>query len=216
MPLSREQVLRAGMALADERGLDALTMRKLGEQLGVEAMSLYNHVANKVDLLDGMVDLVFAEIGLPDSRADWRSAMRDRAVSARAALGRHPWATGLMETRMSPGAATLRHHDAVLGTLRAGGFSVVMAAHAFSLMDSYIYGFCLQETGLPFDATDDMEEIIEAMLGGIPADEYPHLRELTVEHVLQPGYDYGDEFAYGLDLVLDALAAQIERPVPSQ
>jgi len=209
MPLSREQVLRAGMALADERGLDALTMRKLGERLGVEAMSLYNHVANKVDLLDGMVDLVFAELDLPDPGADWRSAMRDRSVSARAALRRHPWATGLMESRASPGPANLRHHDAVLGSLRAGGFSVPMAAHAYSLLDSYVYGFCLQETGLPFDAADDMEEVVEAILGGMPEDEYPHLRELTVEHVLQPGYDYGDEFAFGLDLVLDALATQL-------
>ena len=209
MPLSREQVLRAGMALADERGLDALTMRKLGERLGVEAMSLYNHVANKVDLLDGMVDLVFAELDLPDPGADWRSAMRDRSVSARAALRRHPWATGLMESRASPGPANLRHHDAVLGSLRAGGFSVPMSAHAYSLLDSYVYGFCLQETGLPFDAADDMEEVVEAILGGMPEDEYPHLRELTVEHVLQPGYDYGDEFAFGLDLVLDALATQL-------
>ena len=209
MALNREQVVQAGVALADAHGLDALTMRRLGEALGVEAMSLYNHVANKVDLLDGMVDLVFGEIGLPDPSDDWKPAMRQRAVSARSAVSRHPWATGLMESRAAPGPANLRHHDAVIGSLRAGGFPAALAAHAFSLLDSYVYGFCLQEAGLPFDATDDMEAMVEAILGDLPEAEYPHLWWLTVEHVLQPGYDYGDEFAFGLDLILDALATQL-------
>ena len=212
MALNREQVVQAGVALADAHGLDALTMRRLGEALGVEAMSLYNHVANKVDLLDGMVDLVFGEIGLPDPSDDWKPAMRQRAVSARSAVSRHPWATGLMESRAAPGPANLRHHDAVIGSLRAGGFPVALAAHAFSLLDSYVYGFCLQETGLPFDATDDMEAMVESILGHLPEAEYPHLWWLTVEHVLQPGYDYGDEFAFGLDLILDALATRLAHP----
>jgi AcrR family transcriptional regulator len=212
MALNREQVVQAAVALADAHGLDALTMRRLGEALGVEAMSLYNHVANKVDLLDGMVDLVFGEIGLPDPSDDWKPAMRQRAVSARSAVSRHPWATGLMESRAAPGPANLRHHDAVIGSLRAGGFPVALAAHAFSLLDSYVYGFCLQETGLPFDATDDMEAMVESILGHLPEAEYPHLWWLTVEHVLQPGYDYGDEFAFGLDLILDALATRLAHP----
>lgn len=212
MALNREQVVQAAVALADAHGLDALTMRRLGEALGVEAMSLYNHVANKVDLLDGMVDLVFGEIGLPDPSDDWKPAMRQRAVSARSAVSRHPWATGLMESRAAPGPANLRHHDAVIGSLRAGGFPVALAAHAFSLLDSYVYGFCLQETGLPFDATDDVEAMVESILGHLPEGEYPHLRWLTVEHVLQPGYDYGDEFAFGLDLILDALATRLAHP----
>ena len=212
MALNREQVVQAGVALADAHGLDALTMRRLGEALGVEAMSLYNHVANKVDLLDGMVDLVFGEIGLPDPSDDWKPAMRQRAVSARSAVSRHPWATGLMESRAAPGQANLRHHDAVIGSLRAGGFPVALAAHAFSLLDSYVYGFCLQETGLPFDATDGMEAMVESILGHLPEAEYPHLWWLTVEHVLQPGYDYGDEFAFGLDLILDALATRLAHP----
>ena len=212
MALNREQVVQAAVALADERGLAAVTMRKVGEALGVEAMSLYNHVANKVDLLDGMVDLVFGEIGLPDPSDDWKPAMRQRAVSARSAVSRHPWATGLMESRAAPGPANLRHHDAVIGSLRAGGFPVALAAHAFSLLDSYVYGFCLQETGLPFDATDDMEAMVESILGHLPEAEYPHLWWLTVEHVLQPGYDYGDEFAFGLDLILDALATRLAHP----
>jgi AcrR family transcriptional regulator len=181
-------------------------MRRLGEVLGVEAMSLYNHVANKSELLDGMVDVVFGEIDLPGGESDWRSAMRQRALSARTVLSRHRWAIGLMESRTTPGPATLRHHDAVIGSLRGGGFSVAMAAHAFSVLDSYIYGFALQEANLPFDTGEETAELAQAILAQFPADEYPHLTELTVEHVLQPGYDYGNEYAFGLDLILDGLA----------
>src|SRR5215472_9097154 len=140
-PLSRDRVLRAAVALADTGGISSLSMRKLGEALGVEAMSLYNHVASKGDLLDGMIDVVFGEIDLPPGDVDWKSAMRQRAISVREALRRHPWAIGLMESRTSPGPATLRHHDAVLGCLRGAGFSIEMTAHAYSLLDSYIYGF---------------------------------------------------------------------------
>src|SRR5437867_8063557 len=132
IPLSRERVLRAAVAFADESGIASLTMRKLGEALGVEAMSLYNHVANKGDLLDGMIDIVFSEIDLPSRGADWKTAMRQRGVSARRVLSRHPWAIGLMESRSSPGPATLRHHDAVIGRLREAGFSIALAAHARS------------------------------------------------------------------------------------
>ncbi len=204
-PLSRDRVLKAGVALADRNGIGSLTMRKLGDSLGVEAMSLYNHVANKEALLDGMIDLVFEEIDLPD--ADWKSAMRERGASARGALTRHPWAIGLMESRVSPGPATLRHHDLVIGCLRKAGFSVALAAHAFSALDSYIYGFAMQETALPFDGGDEaqMADLVQGILRGIPEDRYPHLRELTVEHVLRPGYNYGDEFAYGLELILEGL-----------
>jgi AcrR family transcriptional regulator len=205
-PLSRERVLVAAVAFADERGIASLSMRKLGEVLGVEAMSLYNHVANKDQLLDGMVDLVFGEIDLPAGKADWKTAMRERAQSARRALGRHPWAITLMSTRTSPGPATLRHHDAVIGSLRAGGFSVSLAAHAFSALDSYVYGFALQEATLPFgDTEEETVEVAKMMAAQVPADEYPHLTEFTVEHILQPGYDYGDEFMFGLDLILDGL-----------
>ena len=205
IPLSRERVLTAAVAFADEHGLGSLSMRKLGEALGVEAMSLYNHVANKDQLLDGMVDVVFSEIDLPAVGADWTSAMRERALSARQALSRHPWAIGLMESRTSPGPATLRHHDAVIGNLRHAGFSVAMAAHAFSLLDSYVYGFALQEASLPFDTAEQTAEVAEMIMAQFAVDEYPHLTELTVEHVLQPGYDYGHEFEFGLDLILDGL-----------
>jgi AcrR family transcriptional regulator len=211
--LTRERVVRAAVTLADEVGIDALSMRRLGEALGVEAMSLYNHVANKSQLLDGMVDLVFSEIDTPtEADRDWRSAMRRRAISAREVLSRHPWAIGLMESRTTPGSATLRHHDAVIGSLRRGGFSVAMAAHAFSVLDSYIYGFALQEANLPFDTGEATAELAQAILAQA-ADEYPHLTELTVEHVLQPGYDYGHEYAFGLELILTGLERARDEPV---
>jgi AcrR family transcriptional regulator len=203
--LSRERVLRAAIALADAGGIESLSMRKLGVELGVEAMSLYNHVANKDDLLDGMIDGVFGEIDLPTGGTDWRTAMRRRAISAREVMSRHPWAIGLMESRTTPGPATLRHHDAVIGTLRGAGFSIELTAHAFSALDSYIYGFALQETRLPFDTEEDTAKLAQAIMRQFSAGAYPHLTELTVEHVLQPGYDYGSEFAFGLDLILDGL-----------
>ncbi len=205
VPLNRERVLRAAVALAGPGGIEALTMRRLGEELGVEAMSLYKHVANKEDLLDGMVDVVFGEIELPSQDSDWRTAMRDRAISVRGALTRHPWATPLMQSRSRPGPATLRHHDAVIGTLRAAGFPIALVAHAFSALDSYIYGFALQQRALPFETGEQTAELAQSIMASFPADEYPHLVELTLEHVLQPGYDYGDEFEFGLDLLLDGL-----------
>lgn len=212
-PLNRDRVLLAGVAFADKHGIASLSMRKLGETLGVEAMSLYNHVANKDQLLDGMVDLVFGEINLPSAGVNWRTAMRERAQSARQALGRHPWAIALMSTRTSPGPATLRHHDAVIGSLRAANFSIQMAAHAFSAIDSYIYGFALQEATLPLgDTEEETIEVAKMMMAQVPADEYPHLTEFTVEHVMKPGYDYGDEFEFGLDLILDGLERARDAP----
>jgi AcrR family transcriptional regulator len=204
-PLSRERILLAALALADAHGIEALSMRKLGEAVGVEAMSLYNHVPGKADLLDGLIDLVFSEIELPSAGVGWRTAMHDRAMAIRAALSRHRWAIGLMESRTSPGPATLRHHDAVLGCLRGAGFPVALAAHAYALLDSYIYGFALQEASLPFDTADETAELAQAMLAQFPAGEYPHLAEFTFKHVLQPGYDYGSEYEYGLNLILDGL-----------
>jgi AcrR family transcriptional regulator len=198
-------VLEVAVDLADRNGLEAPSMRKLGEALGVEAMSLYSHVANKDDLLDGMIDAVFTEIDLPSADDGWRIAMRQRAVSVREVLRRHRWAIGLMESRTSPGPATLAHHDAVIGVLRAGGFSVPQTAHAFSVLDSYIYGFALQEKGLPFQTADEAAEVTQAMFARIPVDRYPHVVELATQHALQPGYDYGAEFEFGLDLILDGL-----------
>jgi AcrR family transcriptional regulator len=209
--LSRERVLQAAVVLADRDGIEALSMRKLGEALGVEAMSLYNHVASKSALLDGMVDVVFTEIDLPTSDVDWKTAMRRRAVSARQVLGRHRWAIGLMESRTSPGPATLRHHDAVLGCLRSGGFSIELTAHAYALLDSYIYGFALQEATLPFDSNEQTAAVATEIMEQFAAGQYPHLTELAVEHVLRPGYSFGDEFEVGLDLILDGLEQEVER-----
>ena len=203
--LSRERVIRAAVARADAGGIESLSMRKLGEELGVEAMSLYTHVANKDDLLDGMTDAVFAEIELPSEGVDWRTAMRDRAMSTRSVLARHPWATPLMQSRTHPGPATLRHHDTVIGTLRRAGFSIALTAHAFSALDSYLYGFALQQTSLPFETGEETAELAEAIMAPFEAGQYPHLTELTVEHVLLPGYDYGHEFEFGIDLLLDGL-----------
>jgi AcrR family transcriptional regulator len=204
-PLTRQRVLATAVDLADRDGIGSLSMRKLAQELGVEAMSLYHHVANKDAILDGLIDLVFSEIDLPLGEADWKAAMRSRAISAREVLRRHPWATGLMESRSTPGPATLRHHDAVLGILRNAGFPLELAAHAYSLLDSYIYGFALQETSLPFTTPEETGEVAQAMMAEFPADAYPHLTEITVEHVLQPGYSYASEYLFGLDLILDGL-----------
>ncbi|MEU4421786.1 TetR/AcrR family transcriptional regulator C-terminal domain-containing protein [Actinoplanes sp. NPDC024001] len=207
-PLSREAVLRAAVDVADERGIAAVSMRAVAERLGVEAMSLYHHVRNKDEILDGLVDLIFAEIELPAPGGDWRAAMRDRAASARAVLGRHIWAVSLMDSRPNAGAATLRHHNAVLGCLRAAGFDIAAAATAFSLIDSYVYGFVIQEAGLPFTNADELEVVAGGLLEQLPADEFPHLAEM-VEYALRPGYAYADEFAIGLDLILDSLARRL-------
>jgi AcrR family transcriptional regulator len=205
IPLSRERVLRAAVVLADTDGIESLTMRRLGQDLGVEAMSLYNHVAGKDDILDGIADLVFSEIDLPSALADWKPAMRLRAISAREALVRHPWASSLMQSRTKPGPATLRHHDSVIGRLRDASFTVDMTAHAFSVMDSYIYGFAQQQQNLTYSKSEDAAVVAQNILRQIPADEYPHLAEMIIEHAMKPGYDYTKEFEFGLDLILDGL-----------
>ena len=205
--LSRERALTVAVALADRDGIAAVTMRKLANELGVEAMSLYHHVANKDEILDGMIDFVFAEIDVPRSDLSWKVAMRERGASVRAALTRHPWSISIMESRTSPGPATLRHHDAVIGCCRAAGFSLPMTAHAFSMIDSYIYGFVMQEINLPFDSGDDLHDLAASMEPLLSAGTYPHFIEFVTNHALQPGYVYGDEFDFGLDLILDGLEA---------
>ena len=203
--LTRKRVLRAAIAQADAGGLEALTMRTLAEGLAVAPMALYRHVANKDDLIDAMVDTVFSEVELPTGGADWKTAMRQRAVSLRAGLARHRWAIGLMESRRHPGPANLRHHDAVLGILRGGGFDLELTAHAYALLDSYIYGFALTKMNLPFDASADVADVAATMLQPFPADTYPNLATFIAEHAMQPGYDFEDEFGSGLELILDGL-----------
>ena len=206
-PLSRDRVMRAALALVDDGGMEALTMRRLGQSLGVEAMALYRHVTNKDEIVDGLVDLVFEEIGVPADDVGWKAAMRRRAISLREVLTRHPWAVGLLESRPNPGRANLRHHDAIIGNLRAAGFDMAMAAHAYALLDSYIYGFAMTHMALPFDTgtPGEVAEVAEAMLRAFPVNEFPNLAAFITEHAMQPGYDYGDEFEYGLDLILDGL-----------
>ena len=212
-PLSRERVLRASLELADEGGLEALTMYNIGRRLGVEAMSLYRHVENKDDILNGLVDLVVSEIDLPVNRADWHTALRQRAISARKVFARHRWAIGLVESRRRPGAATLRHHEWVLGVLLEAGFSGTLAAHAYNLLDSYIYGFALQEANLPFATPEEQAQVGEAMLQQLSADEYPAMAQVASEF-LESGAHYAVEFEFGLDLVLDGIARMRTRGSP--
>ena len=198
-------VLTGAVELADEIGIEAFTMRKLAAALGVKPMTIYHHVENKESIIDGMVDMVFSEIAPPPVDEDWRTAIRIRCISAREVLNRHPWAPPLMESRTSPGPETLAHHDAVLGCLRRGGLSLEMTAHAYAIVDSYLYGFALQEAHLPHGGGEEMGELAEVMVDAFPVDAYPHLVELATQHVLQPGYSFGNSFEFGLDLILDGL-----------
>jgi AcrR family transcriptional regulator len=207
--LSRERVLQSAVAIADTAGIGSLTIRSLAQRLGVKPMSIYYYVPNKSAILDGIVDLVFSEIELPAVDGDWRSELVRRAKSARQVLSRHHWAIGLMESRKSPGPATLRHHDAVLGTLRAAGFTVEMTAHAYALLDSYVYGFALQEAALPFQGTSTTGDVTEPIMERFHTDQYPHLVEMATEYILQPGYDFGEEFEFGLGVILNALTTAL-------
>ena len=209
--LSRDRVVRAALALADEGGLESLSMRHIARELGVVPMALYKHVASKEELLDGMVDVVFGEVEFSSDGADWKSAMRRRAIAMREALLRHPWAVGLMEGRMSPGPANLRHHNAVMAHLREAGFSFSAAVHAYNAMDSYIYGFALQEKTLPrIETPEESTDLLQAQAANVEqtmpawADEYPYLAEIAVE-LGKTGFDYSEEFEFALDLILDGI-----------
>lgn len=205
-PLSRDRVLQGALAIADAGGLESLTIRSLAHELGVKPMSVYHYVANKSEIIDGIVDHVFSEIELPALDGDWRTEMHRRAASARAVLRRHPWAIPLLQSRTHPGPATLRHHNAVIGSLRSAGFSVAMTAHAFALIDSYVFGFALSESALPINGPETVTEVATSMMPPSAPHLYPHLIEFTTEHILQPGYDFGAEFDFGLTLILDALS----------
>ena len=209
VPLSRDRVLRASVELADEGGTGALTMQQIGRRLGVEAMSLYRHVRNKDDILDGIVDLVFAEIELPADRSSWRTVVRARSISARAALRRHPWAITLMESRMAPGPANLRSHEDTLSVLLDSGCSATMATHAYNLVDSYVLGFALQEVNLPFADAEELSIVGKELLARVPADAYPNLVRVSSE-LLASGFDYGREFEFGLDLILDGIERALQ------
>ncbi|WP_434994193.1 TetR/AcrR family transcriptional regulator [Arthrobacter sp. Ld5] len=203
--LTRDGVLRAALALADRDGLSGLTIRTLAQELRSKPMSLYYYVATKDQILDGIVDLVFAEVYLPVIGNPWRPEMLRRARSMREVLARHRWAVGLLESRAAPGPATLRHHDATLGTLRSDGFPLRATAHAYALLDSYLYGFALQEAALPLAGVDSVAEVAAPIMDLFADGTYPWMVEIASGVVMQPGYDFADEFEHGLELVLDAI-----------
>ena len=200
-------MIATAVALAEREGMEAPTMRRLAKELGAGAMSLYHYVRDKEELLDGMVDVVFAEIELPRTDVDWRDAMRRRAHSTRGALNRHRWAVGLMESRLTPGPASIRLHDAVLGVLREAGFSIEQAIQAYSVQDAYIYGFALQEKSIPFESAEESAAVAEEQSRRVAhlEERFPYLAEVVAGHVATHGYDFDEAFAYGLDLILDAL-----------
>lgn len=207
-PVTRERAIRVAVTLADAGGIKSLSMRKLAAELGIEAMSLYYHVKSKDDILDGMLDVVYSEFSTPRSGDQWRTAMHERAESTRNALARHPWAISI-KARTSPGPATLGHLDSVIGCLHTAGFSMPLIGHAMSILDSYVQGFAQQEASLPLDpsgdigaATEDIMEQQEQM-----AQAFPNLADMAVRLILQPGYAYGNEFDFGLKLILDGIAA---------
>jgi AcrR family transcriptional regulator len=203
--LSKQRVVAEAIRIADREGVHGLSMRRLAAELGAGAMSLYHYVASKDELLDEMIDVVFEEIELPPEESDWQVAMRRRASSARQVLARHPWAINLMESRMSPGPANLRHREAVTACLRKAGFSVVMTTHANWLLDSYVYGFALEESSLPFDTADELTEMTEDVyLPQLPPDQFPYLNE-SATALAAAGYVPAEEFGFGLDLILAAL-----------
>ena len=202
--LSRERIVTGGVALADEIGIEAFTIRRLAVELAVKPMAIYHHIASKDEIIDGMVDRVFGEVDLPPTDREWTAAIRIRCLSFRAVLGRHPWAPPLMESREVPGPATLRHHDAVLGCFLRGSLSYDLTAHAYAVLDSYLYGFATQEAYLPGDHAQDIVDLAEDMVDTTMVD-YPSLAEFTTQHVLKPGYAFGKSFEFGLDLIIGGI-----------
>jgi AcrR family transcriptional regulator len=205
VPLSRDRVLAAAIRLADASGIESLTMRRLAQELNVEAMTLYYHVANKHDILNGMVDLVTEEFELPDPRTDWKVAIRTTAMSAYAALIRHPWAASLMLSGPGVSRARFRYMDALLGSLRAGGFSAEMTDHAYHALESHIMGFTLWEVGMNLGTREEMTTMATSVLEELPREELPHLAEHIEQHLKPRRPDDEGEFAFGLDLLLDSL-----------
>jgi AcrR family transcriptional regulator len=201
--LTRDLIVKAAVALAEAGGMDSLSMRNLAAEIGAAPMALYRHVTNKEDLVDGMVDLVFAEMYPPAIGGDWRAELQKRGFSARAALQRHRWAVGLMEARLHPGPASAVHHNATMGCLREAGFPFREAVHAYNLLDSYTYGFALQEQTIPFETPEESGEVAKTTVGE-RGDEFPYLAEVVRELSVR-GYDYSEEFEFGLGFILDGL-----------
>jgi AcrR family transcriptional regulator len=203
-PLSKSRIVQAAVALADAGGFESFSMRRLALELDAAPMSLYRHLANKDELLDGMIDVVFSEMYSPAIGGAWKPELRRRGMAAREALRRHPWAVGLMETRITPGPASAEHHNAMMGCLREGGFPFRDAVHAYNVLDTYTYGFALQEKTIPFETPEQSVEMAEITVGE-RGSEYPYLAEVVREFATSGGYDYAEEFEFGLDLILDGL-----------
>ncbi len=198
-------MLRAALALADSGGIEALTMRKLGQELGVEAMSLYNHVENKDDIVDGITELVLAEIEVPSGEADWKTELRRTAISSHEAFLRHRWACSLMMSRPKASPPRMLWMEAVLRTLREAGFSADMTHHAYHALDSHITGFTLWQVNMPFETKAELLDMAEVFLRQIPADEYPYVIEHAEQHLAPSSPDGATEFEFGLELILDGL-----------
>jgi AcrR family transcriptional regulator len=209
--LNRDRVLEGAVALADEIGIEELTIRRLAEVLGTKPMTIYYHVPSKDEIVDGMVEVVFSEIDKPPADEDWRSAIRKRCVSARTVISRHPWAAPLMESRTSPGPENLGHHEAVLACLRRGGLSWQMTAHAYAVLDAFVYGFAFQEATLPRQVEGEFVEVARDIAAAFDPGAFPNLVDFTVNHVFQPGYEFGDSFEFGLDLILDGIEGAARR-----
>ena len=204
-PITRERVLGAAIELADAGGLESLSMRRLAQQLGVEAMSLYHHVANKEEILSGIADMVVGEYELPEPGPDWKASIRASAVSAYRVLLRHPWAASLLLAGTTPSVARLAYMDALLGTLRGAGFSAEMTDHAYHALDSHIMGFTLWVTGMNLPGRDEIDALAAEFLAQLSANDMPHLVEHVHQHLKPPNPDDKPEFEFGLDLLLDGL-----------
>jgi AcrR family transcriptional regulator len=212
LPMSRERVLEAAIALADESGIESLTMRRLAQELGVEAMTLYYYVANKEDILNAIVDMVLSEFELPSSETDWKAAIRKTAISAHDVLVRHPWAASLMLSSTGASAARWRYMNAILGCLREAGFSPDLTDHAYHALDSHITGFTLWEVQIQIDP-ETLPDLATTFLRELPADEYPYIVEHVQEHLKKRNPDDEGAFAFGLDLILDGLERIRDTPV---
>jgi AcrR family transcriptional regulator len=204
--LSPERIVEAAVRVADVRGIAGVSMRNVAAELDVEAMSLYHHIADKESLLNALADWAFIQIDAPITTQPWRSEMEQRARSARQVLGSHPWALGLLSSRRSPGLALMHHHEAVLACLRASGFSLRLALHAFSVLDAYVFGFVLTEVNLPFEGAEDAATMGNELVEVLAPDAFPNMLEVIQTRVMGGSYDYGDEFEVGLRLILDGLA----------
>ncbi|MDH5753389.1 MAG: TetR/AcrR family transcriptional regulator C-terminal domain-containing protein [Deltaproteobacteria bacterium] len=217
--LTRERVLQAAIELADEEGISGLSMRRLGTRLGVKAMSLYNHVASKEELLEGVIDLLLKDVPLPSPDDDWKDALRRRAESYRQIFLRHPWALGMLEASRNPVDSAMRYTEAMSGCLRRTGFSYGMIIRALYVMDSYIYGHALQESASPFENMEEVKDLVQTLQGTIPIKEFPNLVEFMREYVLKGDINRlhpENSFRFGLEMIIDGLDRAKEEDDPGQ